>query len=265
MSYTIDGREIVDKLAIVYPWTSPFMWTFWAENAVNLQRPKNSRWFRGRGWCPARRHIDACEQAIKWGASHIVFLGADQVHPEDLIPRLINRIERDRCEVICAMVPTRGFIPWQEMRPFQPMAWRWKNNEKMRRYRGYELDHDMIEIIKVEDGELQEIDFIGSGVLMFSVDHLLMLPKPWFNESFEPQDLKRKATMDTRFVWALKVCAGAKVWIDTTIKIGHINPFVIDDTYQYRFADWREAGYGESQSSPIPGDPGIESKDESKG
>jgi hypothetical protein len=234
----------VEKLAIGYPWVSQFVWTSFAENAMNLQRPSNSRWFRGRGWCPARRHIDICEQAIKWGASHILILGADQVHPEDMIPRLIKRHEEDDCEVISALVPTRGHVPHMDMKPFQPMAWRWKNGDSIN-YRGYDLDKDKFEVIKVEDGELQRIDMIGSGVLMFPVDDLLMIPKPWFIEKFNEEDYKRQASMDTRFVWELKSKAKANVWVDTTIKVGHINPFIIDDTYQHRFGDWQEVGYGE--------------------
>jgi hypothetical protein len=235
----------VEKLAIGYPWVSQFMWTFFAENAMNLQRPENSRWFRGRGWCPARRHIDICEQAIEWGASHILIVGADQVHPEDMIPRLIKRVEEDGCEVISALVPARGNVPWMDMKPFQPMAWRWKKEKPIDEYRGYNKDRDMIEVVKVTDGELQKIDFIGSGVLMFPVDDLLMIPKPWFAEKFQLEDMKRQASMDTRFVWELKSKAKANVWVDTTIQVGHINPFIIDRSYSERFEDWNEAGYGE--------------------
>jgi hypothetical protein len=245
MSYTLDGKVKVDKLAIGYPWSSPFIWTQCCESMLNLQRPKNSRFFRGIGWCPARRHIDICEKAVDWGASHILILGSDQTYSEDMIPRLIKRVEEDDCEVITAMVPTRGHVPWVDMRPFQPMAWRFKDNETPRRYRSYEEDKDMIENIDPADGELQQIDFIGSGVLMFPVDDLLMIDKPWFAETFHHESMRRRASMDTRFVWELKKKAGAKVWVDTTIRVGHINPMVIDDTYQYRFKDWQEVGYGE--------------------
>jgi len=238
----------VEKLAIGYPWVSPFIWTFFAENAMNLQRPSNSRWFRGRGWCPARRHIDICEQAIEWGASHILIVGSDQVHPEDMIPRLIKRVEVDGCEVISALVPSRGNVPKMHMKPFQPMAWRFKSNTEFRQYRGYELDSDMVEVIEPSDGDLQQIDFIGSGVIMFPVDDLLMLKKPWFGEKFAISNMKREASMDTRFVWELKVIAGAHVWVDTTIKVGHINPFIIDETFQDRFKDWDEIGYGEQKN-----------------
>jgi len=245
MSYTLDGKVKVDKLAIGYPWVSQFIWTFFAENAMNLQRPANSRWFRGRGWCPARRHINICEQAVEWGASHILILGADQVHPEDMIPRLIKRVEEDDCEIITALVPARGNVVSMEMKPFQPMAWRWKSNAKPRQYRSYDLDRDMLDVIDPKDGELQKLDFIGSGVLMFPVDDLLMMKKPWFYEEFDPERYMRKASMDTRFVGKLKMVSGGQVWVDTTIQVGHINPFIIDRTYQDRFEDWDEFGYGE--------------------
>lgn len=248
MSYTLDGKVKVDKLAIGYPWVSPFMWTFFSENALNLQRPLESRWFRGIGWCPARRHIDICEKAIEWGASHILIVGSDQVHPEDMIPRLIKRVEEDDCEAISALVPTRGHVAAMNMKPFQPMAWRWKPNVEPQAYRGFKQDGDMIEVIDPSAGDLQTIDFIGSGVLMFSVDALLALKKPWFSESFESEGMKRAASMDTRFVWNLKLEAGANVWVDTTIEVGHINPFIIDRSYQDRFEDWCEGGYGEQNN-----------------
>ena len=245
MSYTLDGKVKVDKLAIGYPWVSQFVWTLFAENAMNLQRPENSRWFRGVGWCPARRHAHICEQAVEWGASHILIVGADQVHPEDMIPRLIKRVEDDDCEIITALVPARGNVVKMRMKPFQPMAWRWKANTKPREYRGYDLDRDMFEVIDPKNGDLQKVDFIGSGVLMFPVDDLLMMKKPWFYEQFDKETYVRQASMDTRFVGKLKSVSGGQVWVDTTIQVGHINPFVIDRTYQDRFGDWDEVGYGE--------------------
>jgi hypothetical protein len=245
MRYKLNGNAIVQKLAIGYPWVSPFIWTYFTDSALNLERPKNSRWFKGRGWCPARRHIDICEQAVEWGATHILILGADQMYPEDMIPRLISRVENDGCEVITALVPARGCVPHMDMKPFQPMAWRFKSNTEFRKYRGYQHDADMTEVVKVEDGDLQRIDFIGSGVLMFSVDHLMMIPKPWFAEFFHLETMKRRASMDTRFVWELKTKAGAQVWVDTTIEVGHVNAMVVDRSYQDRFEDWNDIGYGE--------------------
>ena len=237
----------VEKLAIGFPWVSPFIWTQTVDSLLNLRRPDNSRFFRGRGWCPARRHLDICEMAVEWGASHILILGADQVYEEDMIERLISRVEDDNCEVISALVPTRGCVPRMDMVPFQPMAWRFKANTDFRQYRGYEEDGDMIEVIKPENGDLQEIDFIGSGVIMFPVDDLLMLPKPWFSETFDEETMAREASMDTKFCFKLKVISGAKLWVDTSILVRHLNVMEIDRSYQERFLDWQDVGYGEQK------------------
>jgi hypothetical protein len=239
------------KLAVGYPWSSPFTFTGFTDNLANLQRPGGYevRFFRGAGWCPARRHAHICEEALKWGADLICIIGSDQTHPEDMLPRLVDRFNGG-CEVITALVPVRGYVGWQDMKPFQPMAWRFKDSDSsvVRPYRSQELDGDMLEVIKPENGDLQVVNFIGSGVLMFHRDHLLSLKLPWFSEMVDQKTQQRVSNMDCRFVWRLQMEAHAKVWVDTTIKVKHLHVFNIDDSYQDRFSDWM---------APNAGDPGI--------
>lgn len=238
------------KLAVITPWASPFMFTGYVDALMNLEHPDGYevKFFRGTGWCPARRHIDGCEQALNWGAELLLIIGADQIHPPDMLKRLTARFE-EGCEVISALVPCRGYVHWQPMMPFQPMAWRFKVNNEFRQYRGMELDGDMIHIIKREDGDLQRVNFIGSGVLMFHRDHLLALEKPWFRETIHFEDQKRTANMDCVFVWRLQQEAYAKAWVDTTIMVKHAHVFEIDDTFSERFADWQYGG-GEAAICP---------------
>jgi hypothetical protein len=108
------------------------------------------------------------------------------------------------CDVITAMVPARGYIGWQDMRPFQPMAWRLKrdangNRLVLPRYRkdgeAFSITTDMMEPIDPAAGDLQECDFIGSGVLMFPADVLRGLRKPWFFETVDPTNQQRIANM----------------------------------------------------------------------
>jgi hypothetical protein len=250
------------KLAVTTPWTSPFMWTGYVDAMLNLERPAEvrnpltlgraepleTRFFRGSGWSPAKRHLNGVEQALAWGADLICIVGADQVHPPDMLRRLVARWEQG-CEVISALVPARAFIGWQDMRPFQPMAWRLK--------RGASVDIDtlnlartttnQIEVIDPAAGELQQVNFIGSGVLMFHRDHLAAMARPWFSELFDPVTYDRTASMDTRFVWRLQEEAGATVWVDTTIKVRHLHAFEIDESFQDRFNDWRQPGVGDPQ------------------
>lgn len=229
----VEVTRKIEKLAVGWPWDSPFTWAPFTQNLANLERPANSKVFQGRGWCPAKRHIHICEQAIEFGASHILIIGSDQLHPIDMIPRLIERVEEDGCDVISALVPTRGHIPRQKMKPFQHMAWRLKGN-----------DPSEADSVDPKDGDLQEIDMIGSGVILFPVDCLLAIEEPWFKETYQLSNMGRVPCMDTRFCWSLKVDAGVKIWVDTTIEVKHLSTFSIDGTFSERFADYADLTEG---------------------
>lgn len=219
------------------------------DSLLALQRPEgwDVEFVRGRGWCSARRHIDICEKALRAKATYILILGADQVYDPDLLCRLTARLE-EGYEAVCALVPTRGFLPWQDMMPFQPLAWRLKTLEELspdgkpnrRPFRGLADDADMVHVIKREDGDMQRVHFIGSGVLMFHRDHLLALKPPWFYETVAQETQTRIANMDCRFVHRLCNEAHATLWIDTTIKVRHLHIFQIDDTFAERFSDWAQ-------------------------
>lgn len=235
------------KLAIGPAWSSPFVYRRWAETTFNLTRPPgwDVRLIFGEGWCPARRHSDLCEKALRWGADYIGFMGADQVYPEDTLVRLVSRLA-EGYEVVAALVPARGYVSWQPMKPFQKMAWRFKagNLDARRPYRSMELDADLMEVIQPHTG-MQRCDFIGSGVLLFHRDHLLALKRPWFYETIYWPTYGRQANQDTGFVWRLQTEAHAQVWVDTDLDVKHLHLFEIDDTYSDRFPDWERAGAGD--------------------
>ena len=113
------------KLAVVYPWSSAFVMTDWAENALNLERPEGCevRWIRGKGWCPARRHIDGCEKAVVWGADLICIIGADQVHPDNLLVRLVEGWKKTNGMVAC-LIPFRGIPEGELLSPYGLVGWR---------------------------------------------------------------------------------------------------------------------------------------------
>lgn len=210
---------------------------------LRLRRPAgyDVDFFQGRGWSPACRHNTAVEQAVAWGADHIVILGADQVYEPDLLERLIAR-RNQGYEIVSAMVPTRGYIADMDMRPFQRMAWRLKG-------KGTDFiawNRAELEVVKPEDGEMQRIDFIGSGCIMFDADHVLALAKPWFFETIDFATQTRTACMDTKFAYRLRMEAYGQIWCDTTIRIRHLHDMAIDSTFVDRFEDWMTPGVGPS-------------------
>jgi hypothetical protein len=198
--------------------------------------------FQGRGWSPATRHNHACEQAVAWGADHIVILGADQVYEPDLLERLIARREAGY-EIISAVIPTRGYIADMDMKPFQRMAWRVRGKGTQ----AVNWDRAELEIIDTRAGEMQRIDFVGSGCIMFDRDHLLSLERPWFFETIDAKTQQRTACMDTKFCFRLRQEAYAQVWADTTIRIKHLHAFEVDESFPDRFLDWMTPGVGDPQ------------------
>jgi len=70
------------RLAVVTPWSSPFVFKKFAENAANMMASfRRSGWqahfFMGNGVDPAARHVDMIQQALDWGADLICIIGAD--------------------------------------------------------------------------------------------------------------------------------------------------------------------------------------------
>lgn len=241
----------MEHIGVCIPWESPFMYSQCVDTLLALRHPKECMvtFHRGRGWCPAKRHIDAVEKALEAGADWCLILGADQMYAPDMLERLYART-REGYDVVAALVPARGYLAWNNgMRPFAKVAWRFKRADGVqvvRQYHGQDVDGDMIELINPADGDMQRIDFIGSGVLMFHKDHILALKRPWFYETVEHETQIRTASMDTRFVFRLAMEAGADVWVDTGIHVKHLHIFSIDDTFPDRFADWASPGAGDA-------------------
>lgn len=228
------------KIAIVYAWSPPFVFTAFTESALNIQAPRDCqiRWFRGVGWCHSRRRTDGCEQAIDWGADLICSLDADQAYEPDIVSRLLARHD-EGCDVIAAMVPQRGYVAGCGMKPFSRLAWNLCYDEN-----GQQAG---VEAIDPTAGDLQQVDLPTTAAMMFPTHLLDKLPRPWYFEKFDRKTWKRTEAEDSRFMIRLTRETGAKAWVDTTIKVQHANVFKIDDSFQARFSDWEQEGAGDPE------------------
>jgi hypothetical protein len=201
------------------------MFSAFTEASLNMKAPigVETRWFRGKGWCSSRQHNDMLEQAVEWGADYICMIGSDQMHPEDMFERLLKRVD-EGYRIISAMIPMRGHVGGQDSAPFKPMAWKRIKGEFV--------------AINPKDGDVQEIDVIGSGTFMFPTEVLDKIQHPWFRDDLYEGTQKHKHPCDSTFVWRVRTEAKEKVFVDTTIKIKHAHVFEIDNTFQERFKDW---------------------------
>ena len=220
----------VIRLAIMIPWGIDMIWRRTVETLWDLEKPPACQLIFGTGRTPARRHEIGCEEALKWGASHVLILGGDQTYPDrQMIRKMFKHMEytspqewMNRKQIINCLVPIRGHRPGQGTRPFQPI--------------GKRVDDDTQELVNItrEDPELVKAEIIGTGVMLFEADILRGMDRPWFNDVAYPGTNETNIMQDVNFIRKLNDL-GHQVWCDTQIIVKHIGVLEIDDTYQWRF------------------------------
>jgi hypothetical protein len=212
------------------PWGLDMIWRRTWETYETLEKPPNYKLFFGTGRTPERRHEIGCEECLKWGASHILILGGDQVYPEkDMIRKMLKWMEFDgvdgwvsRKQVINCLVPIRGHRPGQGTRPFQPI--------------GMMIDPNTDEQIPIrrDMGPIVKAEVIGTGVMLFEADILRGMKQPWFGDQFIAGTNSVRKMQDVAFVEKLNDI-GCQVWCDTQIIVKHLGVLEIDDSFQWRF------------------------------
>jgi hypothetical protein len=216
------------KIAVCYPgdMQSVFMAAF--QSIVNIEIPPGCtvKWFRGIGWCQARRRAHMCEQALDWGADLIAQLDIDQVYEPDVLCRLKARMD-EGYRIVAAMVPGRCYIEDSKIPPFGRLAWR--STE----------DGQAFEPVNPNEGEMVRADFPTSACVMFHADDLRKLPVPWYAFQYDTRTWKIEGGEDGAFFLRM-ARMGVEAWVDTTIRVKHCHVFEIDETYPERFADWAD-------------------------
>lgn len=218
------------KLAVVIPWGLDMIYRRTWESYEELEKPQECKLIFGTGRTPSRRHELGCEEALFWGASHILIMGGDQTYPDTrMIRKMFKHLEANdlnewlsRKRVINCLVPIRGHRPGQATRPFQPI--------------GKMIDTESQEMVNItrESGDLVRAEVIGTGVMLFEANILRGLKRPWFNDVDHSGTNEVHIMQDVNFIKKLNN-QGHQVWCDTQIIVKHLGLLEIDDTYQWRF------------------------------
>lgn len=227
----------MQKLAVIVPWTTHFMWSLTAFNLMNLEHPEGYkvRFIQGKGWCPSSRHNNGVLRAVAWGADLIQFMGPDHYVDQDTLVKLVGHIESG-WDMATGWVPSRGVCGINE-KPFDFIAYKEIEGKPITSKTVLNFEDGDLEVLS-RGAESQQIHVIGTGILMFKAEILTPMLKPWFHE-FIKRDagFGRVPIQDTYFVYKCTIEHGNRLWLDTTIKAFHLDVFPIDDTYSEKFKE----------------------------
>jgi hypothetical protein len=180
-------------------------------------------WYTSMPCVDALRNA-ALEQAMRDGFTHVVFLDADMIFPDDLFARLLRHIPRG------AVVS--GFYTQRRM-PYGPVALREGRLHASGLYRQYRVDADYAD---VDADGLRAEEVVGMGCALIPLAIVQALgPRPWF-EYRANEDGWPMISEDVPFCEKVRA-AGFPILLDPSIRCGHLFTAIADEQY---FARYRE-------------------------
>jgi|2_EtaG_2_1085320.scaffolds.fasta_scaffold00208_40 GT2 family glycosyltransferase len=210
------------KLGIAFPITDEKVHTSFFISYITMEKPEEytlliPKW---PGQIDAIRD-NLVEQALIEGVTHMIMMDTDQIYPVDTIIKLLKNRDKD-----VVAVPVHRRYP-----PYDPIVL--KHNPKSDRY--WHIPDK-----EVYSGELIEADAIGTGCMMFDTRCFMDTPRPWFKI-----DGKRDGTHigeDVFFCRNMKK-AGKRIWVDTSIEIGHIAQMEVARPLYELYKRYRKFGW----------------------
>ncbi len=148
------------------------------------------------------------EQALATGCSHLLMLDVDQVYPVDTITKLLSH----KLPVVHGKI-VRRYPPFDEIL-YEGSVGKYTTKT------GY------------KDGELLEVDACGTGAVLYDCQVFYKIKPPWY--TFEPHivDGKQKGLIGEDIGMCIKLKkAGYKIFVDTSVKIGHLTLFNVDESF----------------------------------
>lgn len=164
--------------------------------------------------------------------THIFMVDTDQIYPQDIFMKLISH-DRD---IVAGKVHRR-------MPPYDPILLR-GSIDKFEVVPDEEWTSD-----KLPSG-LVKVDATGFGCVLIKMEVFEAIDPPWFE--FKLYDAKTPIGEDVYFYGKARK-AGFEVFVDCSVKIGHIHSFIINEetyfTFKYNTAWDRKNGDNFRQGS----------------
>lgn len=161
-----------------------------------------------------------CEEAVKAKCDYIIMFDDDMVLPPDFAMKMLETmVKNPRIDVL-------GALAFMRNTPHFPVIYNVIEGYDKRQGGEYYIR----EFVKrYPKDTLVECDAVGFGGVCIKVELLKKMGAPWFMSTTNTGE-------DIWFCYRAKRDVGARIFMDTRIKMGHLkNPEVVDEAY---FEDW---------------------------
>lgn len=197
------------RLGIGVPLTSDRVHSCFLDSYVKMQKPEYvylRPQYPGMTIEAVRNSI--VEQALQSGCTHLIMMDTDQIMPPDTITKLLSHDLP-----ICGAKVHRRYPAFDHLM-----------------YRGEPGKYYLVPDEEIEAGGLVEVSATGTGCIMYKTEVFLKIDPPWFEFSVGKDG--KPIGEDIGFCIKLKE-AGYKIFVDTSIDIGHVGSLNVDwNTYK---------------------------------
>ena len=139
------------------------------------------------------------EMALGVAADYLLFFDDDMLFDPDAFLRLWRH-----------QLPIIGALAFTARSPIAPVLWKFRRSWNVAKQCE---DIDSQVMFQYPSNRLVEVDCIGTGVILISMDVFKKIKRPWFHGSIG-------AGEDFHFCWQAGI-AGIKIYCDTSVKSSH--------------------------------------------
>ncbi len=207
------------KLGIGVPANFPMLPSAFFDSFILMEKPDYCYLRSNRANIENMRN-ELVSEAIKSRCTHLLMLDSDQVYHPKTITRLLSH-----------RLPIVGCLVYRRYPPFDPLMLK----GAISRYHT---------IMEWEPDSLVEVDATGTGCLLFEMDVFRVMPYPWFRFRVGPYG----APIGEDFGFCADLREnGYKIFVDTSIPVGHLSQMVINEGTWKLYNRMKEAELKASQ------------------
>ena len=167
-----------------------------------------------------QRNIFAMQLLSNPSLTHLLMLDTDHVHPprEDIM-RLCRHAVADPDKYVISGLYYRRGPPYESLAHF---------------YEGKDLF-----TMRDWPDELQKVAVVGAGIMLVAREAFERIPLLWFKYDYSRGEELHFPSEDNYFC-AQCLKYGIDIWVDPTVKSGHLKTEIVDKAYSERYADEHE-------------------------